>query len=289
MLDAKTYINPEVIKLAEENFISLKINAESETGEVLFNRFQGTGYPLIVFLDNKGNEIDRFYGYKPPYEFSIKMENILDGKNTFNYFLSEYEQGNYSSEILKPLADKYRDKGDDDAALALYYKSLETSNISKDNFTESKYYIASLSLNNDNTQLINQFLEDFESSKYFEKGIYDLIAYYKKNSQIENELEAYKKYILKLNNSANFLNSYAWRMSELNINLQDALKKIDQALLLVESSEPKYANILDTKAEVLWKMDNHDEAILIIDKAIYLDSESQYYKAQKEKFINSNN
>ena len=289
MLEAKTYTDAEVIKLAEENFVNLKINAESEAGEILFNKFQGTGYPLIVFLDSNGMEIDRFYGYKPPYEFSIKMENIIDGKNTFNYFLSEYEQGNYSSEILKPLADKYRDKGDNATALSLYYKSLETSNISKDDFTESKYHIASLSLNDDNIQLINNFLEDFESSKYFEKGVYDLIAYYKKNSQKDNELEAYKKYILKLNNSVNFLNSYAWRMSELNISLQDALNKIEQALLLIESSEPRYANILDTKAEVLWKMGNHDEAILIINKAIELDSESQYYKAQKEKFINSNN
>lgn len=289
MLDAKTYTDTEVIKLAKENFINLKINAESEAGEILFNEFQGTGYPLIVFLDNNGSEIDRFYGYKPPYEFSIKMENILNGKNTFNYFLSEYEQGNYSTEILKPLADKYRDKGDNATALSLYYKSLETSNISKDDFTESKYYIASLSLNDNNTQLINNFLKDFENSKYFEKSIYDLIAYYKKNSQKENELETYKKYIIKLNESVNFLNSYAWRMSELNINLEDALKKVNQALILIELSEPKYANILDTKAEVLWKMGNNDDAILIINKALSLDPESQYYKAQKEKFINSNN
>ena len=124
MLDAKTYSNTDLINLAKENFVNLKINAESENGQKLFDEFKGTGYPLIVFLDSNGNELDRFYGYKPPYEFSIKMKNILDGKNTFTYFLTEFEKGNHSSEILKPLADKYREKGEDDIALSLYLQLL---------------------------------------------------------------------------------------------------------------------------------------------------------------------
>jgi len=289
MLDAKTYSDTDLINLAKENFISLKIDAESKTGQKLFNQFRGTGFPLIIFLDNNGKEIDRFYGYKPAYEFSIKLENILNGKNTFTYFLSEYEKGNYSAEILKPLADKYREKGDSNIALSLYSQLLEGGNISKDDFIESKYYIASLSLNNNNIELINNFLIDFKDSDLFESAIYELISYYKKNEEIENELNIYKKYLNDLSNSPQFLNSYAWRMSELEINLDDALEKVNKALKLLISSEPSYPNILDTKAEVLWKMKKNEQAVLIIEQAISLNPESKYYKAQKEKFINSNN
>ena len=289
MLDAKTYSDTDLINLAKENFISLKIDAESKTGQKLFNQFSGTGFPLIIFLDNNGKEIDRFYGYKPAYEFSIKLENILNGKNTFTYFLSEYEKGNYSAEILKPLADKYREKGDSNIALSLYSQLLEGGNISKDDFIESKYYIASLSLNNNNIELINNFLIDFKDSNLFESAIYKLISYYKKNEEIENELNTYKKYLNDLSNSPQFLNSYAWRMSELEINLDDALEKVNNALKLLISSESSYPNILDTKAEVLWKMKKNEQAVLIIEQAISLNPESEYYKAQKEKFINSNN
>ena len=155
MLDAKTYTNVDLISLAKENFINVKIDAESEVGQKLFSQFQGSGLPLIIFLDNVGNEIDRFYGYKPAYEFSIKMENILSGKNTFAYFLSEFEQDNYGAEILKPLADKYREKGDNDTALSLYLQLLENGNIAKDDFIESKYYIASLLLKKDNIKYLN--------------------------------------------------------------------------------------------------------------------------------------
>ena len=287
MLDAKTYSNTDLINLAKENFVNLKINAESENGQKLFDEFKGTGYPLIVFLDSNGNELDRFYGYKPPYEFSIKMKNILDGKNTFTYFLTEFEKGNHSSEILKPLADKYREKGEDDIALSLYLQLLNEGNIAKDDFVESKYYIATLSLKQNNIKLINDFLIDFQDTDLFENAIYELVYHYKKNKQIEDELLTYQKYLINLYNSPQFLNSYAWRMTELNQNLDDALDKVDLSLSLLNQGDQTYPMVLDTKAEVLWKLEKTNEAIQIINQALLIDPENQYYKAQKEKFLNS--
>ena len=287
MLDAKTYSNTDLINLAKENFVNLKINAESENGQKLFDEFKGTGYPLIVFLDSNGNELDRFYGYKPPYEFSIKMKNILDGKNTFTYFLTEFEKGNHSSEILKPLADKYREKGEDDIALSLYLQLLNEGNIAKDDFVESKYYIASLSLKQNNIKLINEFLIDFQDTDLFENAVYELIYHYQKNKQIDEELSTYQKYLINLYNSPQFLNSYAWRMTELNQNLDDALDKVNLSLSLLNQDDQAYPMVLDTKAEVLWKLEKTNEAIQIINQALLIDSENQYYKAQKEKFRNS--
>ena len=287
MLDAKTYSNTDLINLAKENFVNLKINAESENGQKLFDEFKGTGYPLIVFLDSNGNELDRFYGYKPPYEFSIKMKNILDGKNTFTYFLTEFEKGNHSSEILKPLADKYREKGEDDIALSLYLQLLNEGNIAKDDFVESKYYIATLSLKQNNIKLINDFLIDFQDTDLFENAVYELIYHYQKNKQIDEELSTYQKYLINLYNSPQFLNSYAWRMTELNQNLDDALDKVNLSLSLLNQDDQAYPMVLDTKAEVLWKLEKTNEAIQIINQALLIDSENQYYKAQKEKFENS--
>ena len=77
-------------------------------------------------------------------------------------------------------------------------------------------------------------------------------------------------------------------MTEINENLELALVQINLALNLLQDNEDGYANIIDTKAEILWKLGQSDEAIKWIDKAIDIDSASQYYKKQKEKFINSN-
>ena len=71
----------------------------------------------------------------------------------------------------------------------------------------------------------------------------------------------------------------------ININ---TIREQFPALSLIDEAHQMYPMIIDTKAEILWKLDQIDEAIEVIDKAILLDSESQYYKAQKEKFSDSN-
>ena len=83
------------------------------------------------------------------------------------------------------------------------------------------------------------------------------------------------------------LNSYAWRMAEIATNLEDALIQAKKAVVLTAKDPNKQAGILDTEAEVLWKLKRYDEAIEAIDKALAIDPESQYYKDQKAKFIES--
>ena len=82
------------------------------------------------------------------------------------------------------------------------------------------------------------------------------------------------------------LNSYAWRMAEIENNLENALLKINKAVSLT-MNDTRQANILDTKAEVLWKMSRYDEAIKVIEKAINIEPENEYFKDQKEKFMES--
>jgi tetratricopeptide (TPR) repeat protein len=76
-------------------------------------------------------------------------------------------------------------------------------------------------------------------------------------------------------------------MAELEINLEDALIKVKRAVILSTANPSSQANIIDTEAEVLWKLKRFDEAIESIEKAIAIDGENQYFKDQKEKFIQS--
>ena len=78
-------------------------------------------------------------------------------------------------------------------------------------------------------------------------------------------------------------------MTELQLNLEDALKKIEQAIALTSSNPEVQANILDTKAELLWLLDRYDEAISTINIAIDINPDSDYFKEQKIKFQDSRN
>ena len=87
--------------------------------------------------------------------------------------------------------------------------------------------------------------------------------------------------------SPGVLNSYAWRMAEIETNLKDALQKVKRAVQLAAVDPQRQANIIDTEAEVLWKLKRFDEAIEAIERAIVITPENQYFRDQKEKFIQS--
>ena len=78
-------------------------------------------------------------------------------------------------------------------------------------------------------------------------------------------------------------------MTELNINLNNALQKINLSLSLIENNDKNQAMINDTKAEVYWKLGQVDKAIITINESIFLDPGNEYYINQKNKFLNSIN
>ena len=69
-------------------------------------------------------------------------------------------------------------------------------------------------------------------------------------------------------------------------NLVDALDKSIHAISLIKDDKTK-AMVIDTKAEILWKLNRFIEAVDEIDKAIEIDPENTYYIKQRTKFLES--
>ena len=73
-LDRDTYSDDTVGKYADENFVSLKINAEQGEGKDLAKSYQVSGYPTILFFNEKGEEIHRLVGYQSAVKFKETLE-----------------------------------------------------------------------------------------------------------------------------------------------------------------------------------------------------------------------
>ena len=289
LLDSDTFTNEEVIQYIDNNFIPIKINAESEYGMPLYEKFKGTGYPMIIFLDKEKNEIDRFYGFYPPNDFILKLNNILSGDHTFPDLLTKYKLGDNSSSTIFELAKKYFSRGEYDDALQLYEKVLENKDLSYNMFHETNYSIGMIKLKNNESNNLEKYIRQYPESFLLKQSIINLLMYYKFNFLEKKELDLYNKYIDRFSNDPLFLNQYSWRMTELNINLDNALQKINLSLSLIENDYKNQAMINDTKAEVYWKLGKVDKAIITINESISIDPDNQYYINQKEKFLNSIN
>ena len=288
LLDVNTFSQNRVSEFLNKNFINIKIDAETKIGQKLFSDISGTAYPLILFLDKNQKELDRFYGYYEPDDFLNKLNLILEGKYTFPNLLKQYEAGDQSAETLSKLAKKYADRGENSEAINLYQILLQSKNISFETYHEAKYYIVSQKLWSEGVDPLKIYLSKNNDSPFLKDGVNQLLAFYK-NTDTKKELIYYEKYLSMFLDDPWFLNQYAWRMAELDKNLNNALDKVDLALNLLDNKEQGYANIIDTKAEILWKMGQNNDAVIVINEAIELDSENEYYQIQKDKFLESQN
>ena len=322
-LDTDTYTDQRVIEFAKKNLISKKIDAEKNNGPQQKKKYRVKGYPTILLLDSEGNEIDRIIGYRPPEEFFNELNRIKNRENTLSDLITRYKQSINNSSVKIDLAEKYILMNLPDSARSLldniysYQKKKHQLDFSVSfNLSQLYYKIRSLDRS---IEILDQIVEsgvDSSDIAYFFRILYKskrssdidaLLEYAELSENIDRKQKSYwqiirilKKYkrepdleaelylkVIDLYTSdykylPSLLNSFAWRMTELEKNLDNALVKINKALEYGEDIK-----ILDTKAEVLWKLNRSEEAVEIIEKCILSDPQNKYYKDQKKKFLSA--
>jgi tetratricopeptide (TPR) repeat protein/thiol-disulfide isomerase/thioredoxin len=80
LMDRTTFSDPAVGAWVGANFVAVKMDAERGEGRRLAQRYMVTSFPTILFLDAKGNELDRLTAVYPPEAFLTTGRNILAGK-----------------------------------------------------------------------------------------------------------------------------------------------------------------------------------------------------------------
>ncbi len=71
VMDEEVFTDQNVIDVLNDNFISLKVDAEKGNGTNLAFLFQAQVYPTLLFLDQKGNIIERNNG-------SLSQTQLID-------------------------------------------------------------------------------------------------------------------------------------------------------------------------------------------------------------------
>jgi len=224
----------------------------------------------------------------PPDEYLIRIEDISLKRNTLSDYLDRYKKGEISADIIAAIAMKYEDRKENDKA-AEFYSILVTDyrETSSEYYNQGKYFLASYEFINGNENALKDYVSLNPDSPFHFEAYRKMVYHYANTEQREKELVAYSELLSLFPDDPNALNSYAWRMAEIEINLDDALIKVRKAVVLTEDNPERQAGIIDTEAEVLWKLKRYDEAIEAIEKAIIIEPDNQYYRDQKEKFVES--
>ena len=264
----------------------MKIDAELGQGIELAKKFNIRGYPTILFLNDKAEEIDRIIGYLNADLFLKEIKRIKSGKNTLPSLKNSSVLNPNEFSILYRLAKKYQNMNDISLSKEII-KQIIDGNIDSLKSAEFMSVLFDANEKQEPDLLINFSNKNPDNSKA--KDAIREAMYIVKRIGKDKKLEAdlYVRLVnFDSNNNPELLNNFSWRMSELEYYLDMALEKIIIAIEQSEDEKVKYMYI-DTKAEVLWKMGRIEEAIKEIKICRRFKPEDKYYKDQEDKFKKS--
>lgn len=94
------------------NFLSMKVNMETESGKVISDRFGILGAPVALFLDADGNVLNRFNGStSAPFTYAEQADVALSrrGKKQLSAYVKEYNEGERSPQFLEEYLKKVKE------------------------------------------------------------------------------------------------------------------------------------------------------------------------------------
>ncbi len=119
MLDVMVYNEAEVIsELAD--VLTFKVDIDKPEYRVIKDEFNITILPTLVWLDERGRELDRFTGYQNRDEFLEIIRSIRKGGNTFFRIIDLQEARPEDPGLLFDLARRHAEQGDPVRAEILY-------------------------------------------------------------------------------------------------------------------------------------------------------------------------
>ena len=107
-LEESTYVDPQFIQFSKR-FTMAKVNAEVDT--LTAKRYRVLGYPTVMVLNEKGEELDRVVGYYRAPEFMSQVEDYIAGRNTLGSMIAEEPAKADSADFMYRLADRFADHG----------------------------------------------------------------------------------------------------------------------------------------------------------------------------------
>jgi tetratricopeptide (TPR) repeat protein len=258
----------------------------------LREQFNIRAIPTFVFVDEEGFEIDRILGFLPPDEYLAEMTRIRNGINTVPDLLSRLEADPENAALLMTLAEKTEAMSGLKAAMSYWeilfgMQDIEAGTRSMAGLKMALFH----SQENNNPETLVSFINNETNTEILPEAYNALRNFHRRAKDKAAEAETYRRFVDFMSGTqqetSGLLNGYAWRMTQLELNLENALERINQATaLFTEEDTPRdKAQILDTKGEVLWKLDRIDEAVAVMGECIALQPDDPYYKEQKAKFL----
>jgi thiol:disulfide interchange protein DsbD len=124
-LDKTTYVDPAVVRKAEE-FVAVKVNTEGSAKDTeVALRYDVQSLPTIVFLTPEGRQIQRLNGFQGPGQFPHTLDQALDAARRVLALEEALERDPNDARALASLGQHLFDQEFYEESRELLYRSLK--------------------------------------------------------------------------------------------------------------------------------------------------------------------
>jgi thioredoxin-related protein len=159
-LDKKVYTDKDVAEFANKKQINWKIDAEKGEGPDLAKKYAVNGYPTIVFVDGKGDEVDRIVGYIPAKDFLKKIKEFNEGVNTYGSIINVLKKNPDDVKSNYLMGERIITNENDNKKAEPYFKKV----LEKDSDNKEGYKLGALlylAMGSGDLNNIKKFIQDY--------------------------------------------------------------------------------------------------------------------------------
>ncbi len=275
------------------NYVMIRQNVDKPEVQALAKTYHVKGIPTTIVIGPDGKEVDRIIGYDNRSDWMRTLLGYTYGVDTLGDLMHR-ASSDKAPGLRRDIAQKYLDRGDAKDALVWVDKARSADKGKNADLETALSLIrgqALLTTDAPKGVAVLRKLAGGAKSDAADEAFSSLSRYYRgmikgaPSVQAKKQAEAeylglYHAALPHRQNDPGFLNDYAWHCAEQGLELDKAAEAARKAVA-ISHDDP---GILDTLAEVYYKMGNKSEALEAIGKALQKKPNDKYLLGQRAKF-----
>lgn len=98
MMDREVYTDPAVAEYMNENFVSVRMDGETDYGRIYAEAQELQGYPSMFIFSRNGEPVSRIVGFTPAEELIVSLKGTVEGFKEIKAYQTLYQRGTLEEE-----------------------------------------------------------------------------------------------------------------------------------------------------------------------------------------------
>ena len=116
VMDREVYTDPAVAEYMNANFVSVRMDGETDYGRIYAEKQQLEGYPSMFIFSRDGDPVSRIIGFTPALELVPSLKSTVENYKVVRMYQTKYERGTLEDGEFEKYITVVREMGRQDEA-----------------------------------------------------------------------------------------------------------------------------------------------------------------------------